>query len=244
MFSQKNLNSFAYVVVPGQFSFLNEPDQYQLNAMARFLLEKEGFAVFGAYETLPEELALLHCGGLFFELKNESGMLRTKLQFNLLDCHRKKVFESAEGVSREKEYRKAYQESLRNAFESLKEEQYQYVPLAEEYKKTIPLDMKLVEHENKSKVLYKNKEGLCIQLTENKGSYEGRSFSIGATKVSSETLVVSLVKTSMPNVFKTFWKESLGNVVQTIAYFDEKGNLNVDFETPKGVSVMLFEPVP
>lgn len=244
MFSQKNLNSFAYVVVPGQFSFLNEPDQYQLNAMAKFLLEKHGFVVFGEYDAIPEELVVLNCSGLFFQLHKESNILKTKLKFDLLDCHRKKVFESSIGVSKEKEYRKAYQESLRNAFESLKEEQYQYVPLAEEYTKTIPLDMKLVENKNKSKVLYRNKEGLCIQLTENKGSYVGRSFSIGAAKVSSETLVVSLLKTSMPNVFKTFWKESLGNVLQTIAYFDEKGNLNVDFETPEGVSVMVFEPVP
>jgi hypothetical protein len=243
VFSQQNLNSFAYVIVPGQFSFLNEPDQYQLNAMAKFLLEKEGFAVFGAYETLPQELAVLPCGGLFFELKNKSGMLRTKLQFNLLDCHRKKVFESAEGVSREKEFRKAYQASLREAFECLKDEQYQYIPLAKQYTKTIPLDTKLVVSRNKSKTTYINSDGLRIQLEENEGSYVVSLASSGVVKTSSETMICNLVKTSLPNVFKTLWKDTSGNLLQTIAYFDEKGNLNIDVEVSEDVSVMVFEPV-
>ena len=116
VFSQKKRNAFAYVVVPEHFSFLDGPDQYQLNSLTKFLLEKKGFVVFGEYDAIPKKLAVLDCGGLFFKLKKKPNWFQTQLQFELLDCHRKKVFESDIGISREKKYQKAYQGSLRKAF--------------------------------------------------------------------------------------------------------------------------------
>lgn len=100
-------------------------------------------------------------------------MFQTRLQFELFDCHRKRVFESSMGVSREKQYQKAYQGSLRKAFESLSKKSSKAVLLAEEYTETIPLDTKLEKRERKSQAVYMNSKGLRIQLVENKDSYIG-----------------------------------------------------------------------
>ena len=44
-------------------------------------------------------------------------MMTSKVQFILTDCANKTVFTSEIGKSREKEFKKSYQEALRNAFE-------------------------------------------------------------------------------------------------------------------------------
>src|SRR5690606_6017529 len=44
---------------------------------------------------------------------------RTKLQVTLKDCRNQQVFISSEGVTRQKDYGTAYQEALREAFESI-----------------------------------------------------------------------------------------------------------------------------
>jgi hypothetical protein len=170
-------------------------------------------------------------------------LFQTQLQFDLFDCHRKRVFESSIGVSREKQYRKAYQESLRKAFESLTKKFSKAVPLAEEYTETIPLDTKLEKRERKSQAVYINSEGLRIQLVKNKGGYAGNLVLGSADKGVSGALICRLLKTSLPYVFKVSWHESSGKVEQTIGYFDDKGFLNIDFETDQGLSVMVFEPM-
>ena len=48
-------------------------------------------------------------------MKNESNMMTSKVQFLLTDCTNKAVFISQIGKSREKEFKKSYQEALRNA---------------------------------------------------------------------------------------------------------------------------------
>lgn len=243
VFSQKKLNYFAYVVVPEHFSFLTDPDQYQLNSLTKFLLEKKGFVVFSEYDPIPKKLAVLDCGGLFFKLKKKSNLFQTRLQFELFDCHRKRVFESSMGVSREKQYQKAYQGSLRKAFESLSKKSSKAVLLAEEYTETIPLDTKLEKRERKSQAVYMNSKGLRILLVENKDSYIGNLVLDSTDKGGSGALICRLLKTSLPHVFKIFWYEFSGKVVQTIGYFDDKGKLNIDFETEQGLSVMVFEPM-
>lgn len=104
-----------YVVVPNRFSFQKEDNQYQLGSLTKFLLEKEGFKVYFENE-VPQELLNNACDGLRADLKNTSGLMTSKLQLVLTDCKGKEVYTSEVGKSREKEYRKSYQEALRNAF--------------------------------------------------------------------------------------------------------------------------------
>ena len=41
--AQNSVNQYQYVIVPAQFKFLNQPDEYRLNTLTKLLLEKYGF---------------------------------------------------------------------------------------------------------------------------------------------------------------------------------------------------------
>lgn len=104
------------VIVPNRYTFQKEDNQYQLNALTKFLLEKQGFKTYMESEA-PAELLQNPCDALKADVKNQSNMMTSKVQFILTDCANKTVFTSEIGKSREKEFKKSYQEALRNAFE-------------------------------------------------------------------------------------------------------------------------------
>jgi len=104
------------VIVPNRYTFQKEDNQYQLNALTKFLLEKQGFKAYMESEA-PAELLQNPCDALRADVKNQSNMMTSKVQFILTDCANKTVFTSEIGKSREKEFKKSYQEALRNAFE-------------------------------------------------------------------------------------------------------------------------------
>ena len=116
LFAQKSINSYKYVLVPKQFEFQKSSDQYQLNSLTKFLFERAGFTVFFSDESFPADLANNRCLALTASVNNDSNFLNTKLRVDLLDCYNKVVFSSEEGKSKEKEYKAAYHEALRNAF--------------------------------------------------------------------------------------------------------------------------------
>lgn len=102
------------VVVPNKFGFLKSDNEYQLNILTKFLIEKQGFKAYMENE-VPSELLNTPCNLLKADVKNESNMMTSKLRLVLTDCANKEVFSSEVGKSREKEYKKSYQEALRNA---------------------------------------------------------------------------------------------------------------------------------
>ena len=102
------------VVVPNKFAFLKSDNEYQLNILTKFLIEKQGFKAYMENE-VPAELLNTPCNILRADVKNESNMMTSKLRLVLTDCANKEVFSSEVGKSREKEYKKSYQEALRNA---------------------------------------------------------------------------------------------------------------------------------
>lgn len=120
----QHLNSYQYVIIPAEFDFQNGTNQFQLNELLKFLFEKEGFEAFLDNEPIPSEFSSNACRGLRARVRNESGMFRTRLYIELRDCNNIEVFVSREGVSREKDFKKAYQEALRAAFESISELNY------------------------------------------------------------------------------------------------------------------------
>ncbi|MCJ7759163.1 MAG: hypothetical protein MUP24_13575 [Gillisia sp.] len=122
----QDLNSYKYVLVPSSFEFLKEPNQYQLNELTKFLFEKYGFEAYVEDEELPMELSQNRCKALIANVKNNSGLFSTKLVVVLKDCKNNELFISKEGSSREKVYKTAYQEALRDAFESIAALNYKY----------------------------------------------------------------------------------------------------------------------
>nr|WP_314290031.1 hypothetical protein [uncultured Capnocytophaga sp.] len=110
------LSTFAQnVIVPNRFAFQKEDNQYQLNILTKFLLEKQGFTAYMENE-VPVELSQNPCNALRAEVKNQSNIMTSKVQLLLTDCTNKTVFTSQIGKSREKEFKKSYQEAVRNVF--------------------------------------------------------------------------------------------------------------------------------
>ncbi|CEN32353.1 hypothetical protein [Capnocytophaga cynodegmi] len=108
-------NSDIYVMLPNKFDFQKKDNDYQLNSLAKFLLEKENFKVFFENEA-PNNIIENPCNYLKANILNTSGMFFTRLQLVFTDCKGKQVFTSEVGKSREKEFKKAYHEALRSAF--------------------------------------------------------------------------------------------------------------------------------
>lgn len=128
VFSQSNLNSYKYVIVPNKFDFLKEKDQYQLNSLAQFLFNKCGLEALMEGDAYPEDLAKNRCLALRSDAVKGAGMFKTKLTVELKDCNDRLVYSSNLGESREKDYAKAYVEALRNTFKSMEALNYKYEP--------------------------------------------------------------------------------------------------------------------
>jgi hypothetical protein len=128
LMSQVSLNNYKYVTIPKKFDFLKSEDQYQLNSLTDFLFMKEGFKTLFNTDSKPQELLNDQCLGLHSEVQKNSSMFTTKLIIVLSNCNNEIVFTSKEGKSKEKDYKKAYHESLRDAFQSISELNYSYDP--------------------------------------------------------------------------------------------------------------------
>jgi len=115
-FTQKSLNDYKYVVVPLQYNFLSEKDQFQLNSLTKFLFKKYGFNAYFNNE-IPDNYK--RCEGLWSNLEKSSGFIYTKISVILEDCNGEEVFGSVEGKSKLKEYKKAYHEAVRKSFISI-----------------------------------------------------------------------------------------------------------------------------
>lgn len=126
-FAQANLNNYKYVIVPKKFEFLKEANQYRLNELTEFLFNKYGFQALMEGDSYPDDLLKNRCLALKSNLIKDSGLFKTKISVELKDCNDQVVYTSEVGESREKDYEKAYNEAVRNAFESFETVNYQYV---------------------------------------------------------------------------------------------------------------------
>ena len=115
-----NLDKYKYIIVSDKFHFVKEVDGYQTSSLTKFLLEKKGFQVFLSNENFPDELSQNKCNNtLFADVKDESDFLTIKSIIVLNDCKGKNIYTSKVGKSKLKEYKKAYQASIRSAFDSM-----------------------------------------------------------------------------------------------------------------------------
>ncbi|MBP2830959.1 hypothetical protein J8281_02065 [Aquimarina sp. U1-2] len=126
VFAQKSINDFKYIVIPKSFEFLTKEDAYQLNSLTQFLFNKYGFNAYVRGKDMPNDLAENSCKGLLVDLKKKSSLFVSKLMIELTDCQGNVVFLSSVGTSREKDFKKAYQEALRDAFKDIQNLNYQY----------------------------------------------------------------------------------------------------------------------
>ena len=110
-----DLNQYSYVIVPDQFEFQKRADQYQLNSMAKFYFEKNGFNAFLAIDTPNAD----RCDGLYADVEELKTIFGTKLQVVLRDCKKNEIYRGPEAKSKYKEFEKSYQDALRKAFDGM-----------------------------------------------------------------------------------------------------------------------------
>ncbi len=114
----QNINEYKYATVPAKFSFLKEENQYNLNLLTKMYLQKYGFETYYNNETAPDDFVNSNCNKIFVDIVNNSNMFTTKLKVVIKDCKNNILISSEEGSSREKEYKVAYNEALRMAFDN------------------------------------------------------------------------------------------------------------------------------
>jgi hypothetical protein len=127
-FGQQSINDYKYVIVPNKFDFLKHENQYKINEYTLFQMRKTGFIVLKDDEIRPDELSKNPCLGLSIKVSKKSAFLYTKLFFTLKNCKNEIVFTSTEGKNKIKDYERAYQACLRDAFKSLNSVNYNYSP--------------------------------------------------------------------------------------------------------------------
>ncbi len=128
VFAQNNINDYKYVIVPLSYNFIEGQDQYNLNSLTKFLFNKYGFTAFFQNEEFPDDLKNNRCMAMYTNVEREKGFLRTKLRIDLLDCNGNLIMSSKVGSTNEKEFAKAYNLALRNAFETFQFVNYKYEP--------------------------------------------------------------------------------------------------------------------
>lgn len=122
-FSQ-SVNDYKAVTIPLKYDFQKNENEYRLNTLTKFNLNKAGFQAFYSGEQIPAELND-RCGFLFIDVKNEKAFLVTKLVVTFKDCNGKVIYQ-CEGKSKEKEYQTAYSGALNEAFKSIYALNYKY----------------------------------------------------------------------------------------------------------------------
>ncbi|AZQ43334.1 hypothetical protein [Nonlabens ponticola] len=132
------VDEYKYVVVDNQYEWQNEANQYRQNELMEFLLEKYGFNALRNNQVMPEDLNRGTCNALALKM-DKSGTLRVDLDVWLEDCNGNKVFTTKTGTGRTKDYKIAYNEAIREAFESFEELDYEYTPNSKEPAKINPL---------------------------------------------------------------------------------------------------------
>ena len=62
------LNYYKYVVIPIQYKFQDEDNEYMLNSLTKYLLNQEGFDTYMDVESKPNDLKFNRCLALYVDV--------------------------------------------------------------------------------------------------------------------------------------------------------------------------------
>jgi hypothetical protein len=124
--AQTNLNKYKYIIVPNKYEFQKFDNQYELNSLTKFLFEKYNFTVLSENNNYPTDLGSDNCLALKANVTSIASLFKTKINIHLLDCTNTVIYTSKEGISKLKDYKRGYQQALRNAFAEFEKLNYEY----------------------------------------------------------------------------------------------------------------------
>lgn len=133
----QSVNDYQYVIVPSKFSFTKDENKFGLNQLTKAMLQKYGFIAYLDTDDMPDDVRDHNCSKLYADVIESNTITHTKLTIILKDCRNSILFTSAEGKSKEKEWKVSYNEALRNAGKSFDELGYKYNGTVTEIKKEI-----------------------------------------------------------------------------------------------------------
>lgn len=125
LFAQ-NLNDYQYVIVPTKFVDFDVENQYRLNTITKFNLEKMGFIAFYENSEIPMEIMNERCSILSADVVKDNNLLWTRVYVTFKDCYGKIIHQSEVGKTKEKEFKIAYPIALDETFKSLFSLNYKY----------------------------------------------------------------------------------------------------------------------
>jgi len=211
-YAQSNLNQYKYVLVPEKYDFLKVANQYQINALTKFLFEKYGFLTLMEGENYPDDLLKDRCLALNSNILNSSSLFKTKLSVVLKDCNSQLVYTSSLGETREKDFAKAYHIALRNAFKPFETMDYKYEPV-ENSAKNENIAEKVVLVETSTDL---NKENLTLKdqkIVEMDMDTKEINNVVPSTVVAASTLKETESKTE---VLKVLYAQAIQNGYQIV----------------------------
>lgn len=162
-FSQSQLNDYKFIVVPKKFNCFKTQNEYNTSTLVKYLFAQKGFDVH-YQDQLPGELSAEHCLGLLVDINERSSLFNTKTTIVLRDCNTNVVFETLEGASKEKDYKSAYNEAIREAFVSIEALNYNYTP-----KKSVERPI-TVSFKNDVKQVEEKEEAIFVKKGDELGS--------------------------------------------------------------------------
>lgn len=123
-FSQ-TINDYQAVIIPLKYDLQKTENQYRLQTLTKKNLLQAGFQAF--YADAQEQFQFIdRCALLNINVEKVPGFLTNKVFVTLKNCYGTEVFKSPVATSREKDYEKAYIETLNIAFETLYKLNYKY----------------------------------------------------------------------------------------------------------------------
>ncbi|WP_143153254.1 hypothetical protein [Arenibacter palladensis] len=173
--SQAELNKYKYIIVPTKFETFKNENQYQTSTMIKYNLVENGFTA--VYDNdMPADLLANRCLGLLLNLKDDSSMFTTKVTLTLKDCQSNVVYTTVEGSSKEKDYKSAYSEAIKECFKSLSGIGYKYEPSGDTAEVTVSFknDVKRLE-----KAAEKDKDISFEDIVENKPQEKDKDIRFG-----------------------------------------------------------------
>lgn len=223
--AQKDLSEYSYIVVPQQFDFQSKKDQYYINTLLRHLLNTNGFHAI--YEI--ERGDLPHCEGVFVTIEKLKAFLATKVVIKITDCNKQELFVSKEGKSKEKDYKEAYHEAIKKAFESIAALHVNQKDIASIRVNTTveKTDTEVVQQmDDEWYYKYKNDKFLILP--------DGNSKIIYHLAEGQRTQIAKLNPTSKTGIYLF-----VTDTTSTIASFDQDKNLLVDTIDTTGNAVQV-----
>ncbi|MCK0144651.1 hypothetical protein MWU78_03205 [Arenibacter sp. F26102] len=241
--SQAELNKYKYIIVPTKFEAFKSENQYQTSTLIKYNLVENGFTA--VYDNdMPVDLVANRCLGLLLSLKDDSSMFTTKVTLILKDCLSNVVYTTVEGISKEKDYKSAYSEAIKECFKSLTGVGYKFVPSEDNVPPTVSFKNDVKRIEEKASVQsgqnvpnpvvqqkatleeqsYKNMEPVQSNITKAEKSMEMAPAQVAYKSDSATILYAQPIANgyqlvdSTPKIAMWMWKTSVANVFIAQAY--------------------------